>query len=95
MTTEVVDELISKNIFINQIDSFISSNVGRVALKSVFSNKINIYEDNEEDSEDEEKENEAILPSPSVNFSNNIFCTLSNPKYELKFASTVVKVSRK
>lgn len=87
MATQEDGNLIPMNIFINHLDTYISSNVGKILLKSVFNKKAKIEEDNES----QEEENN-IVTNPPVDFKNNIFCTLSNAKSNLKYPVTIVEV---
>uniref|UniRef100_A0A915F013 Adenylate kinase 7 n=1 Tax=Echinococcus canadensis TaxID=519352 RepID=A0A915F013_9CEST len=88
MATQQATHLIPKDIFINHIDTFISSHLGKVLFKSVFGSGVPLDED-----EEGLEEGSAIQTSPA-GFNNNIFCTLSNPSATLSFPAFVIKYDK-
>ncbi|VDO08861.1 unnamed protein product [Rodentolepis nana] len=85
MATQVVGNLTPQSIFINHLDTYISSNVGKKLLASVFNKKAKTEEETEFQEEDD-----FIAKNSLGDFKNNIFCTLTNVQSNLKYPSTVV-----
>ncbi|KAM7543223.1 hypothetical protein Aperf_G00000006991 [Anoplocephala perfoliata] len=84
MATQGADNLIPTNIFINHLDTYISSHTGKVLLKSVFGSGA-VPEEADEGLE----EGTAISTIPD-GFNNNIYCTLSNPQAVLDIPAVVI-----
>ncbi|EUB61580.1 Putative adenylate kinase 7 [Echinococcus granulosus] len=88
MATQQATHLIPKDIFINHIDTFISSHLGKVLFKSVFGSGVPLDED------EEGLEEGSAIPASPAGFNNNIFCTLSSPSATLSFPAFVIKYDK-
>lgn len=88
MATQDAGHLTPTNIFINHLDTYISSHVGKLLLKSVFGPGAAPEE------ADEGLEEGSAIPTIPAGFNNKIFCTLSNPQTILDIPATVINVRR-